>query len=170
MNRLIEWFARNSVAANLLAVLIILTGIIAYTGTRKEVFPEFSSDMITVTVDYLGAAPAEVEEGVCVRIEEAIQSLEGIKKITSTAGEGFGTVAIELLPEVNVREVMDDVKTQVDAIDTFPVRRNGPSCRRSSYANRSLMWRCPARLMNEPSNASANRSGMTCPPFPESPR
>ena len=63
---------------------------------KREVFPEFSLDIVTVTVPYLGAAPEEVEEGVCVRVEEAIQGLDGIKRVASTADEGIGTVVVEL--------------------------------------------------------------------------
>ena len=126
MNQVIAWFARNGVAANLLALLLVVAGFITTTHIRQEVFPEFSSDMITVSVVYPGAAPEEVEEGICVRVEEAIQGLEGIKQLVSHAGEGLGTVRVELLPEADVREVMDDVKSRVDAIDTFPVEAERP--------------------------------------------
>ena len=126
MSRIIEWFARNPVAANLLAVLIVVSGLLTVGFIRQEVFPEFSSDMISVAVVYPGAAPEEVEEGICVRIEEAIQSLDGIKKVTSTAAEGAGTVVVELLPEADPRDVLDDVKSRVDAIDTFPEEAEKP--------------------------------------------
>jgi multidrug efflux pump subunit AcrB len=116
----IGWFAKNSVAANLLMLLILTGGLITVFVVRQEVFPEFSLDLITVTVEYRGAAPAEVEEGVCVRIEEAIQGLDGVKRVTSVASEGFGTVTIELLLGADGRKVLDDVKARVDAIDTFP--------------------------------------------------
>ncbi len=126
MKRLIEWFARNGVAANLLVIVIMIGGLLTLPHIRKEIFPEFSSDMIMVTVEYPGAAPEEVEEGVCVRIEEAVQSLDGIKKITSLANENVGTVNIELLPGMDVREMLDDVKARVDAIDTFPEETEKP--------------------------------------------
>ena len=94
MNRAIEWFAHNRVTANLLMIAIIVAGVISLSQIKLEVFPEFSADLIRVSVAYLGAAPEEVEEGVCVRVEEAIQDLEGIKKITATASENIGTVVI----------------------------------------------------------------------------
>jgi len=126
MNRAIEWFAKNTVAANLLMVLIMVGGLITVFRVKQEIFPEFSLDLISVTVVYLGAAPEEVEEGVCIRIEEEIEGLEGIKKITSTAAEGLGTVLIELELDADVREVLDDVKNRVDAIDTFPEETEKP--------------------------------------------
>jgi multidrug efflux pump subunit AcrB len=122
----IAWFVGNGVAANLLLVVIAVGGLLSLGTIRKEVFPEFSSETISVTVPYRGAAPEEVEEGVCVRIEEAVHGLDGIKRIRSTATEGMGTVIIELLPGADVRRVLDDVKARVDAIDTFPAETEKP--------------------------------------------
>ncbi len=126
MSRAIEWFARNAVAANLLMVLIVAGGIISLGGIKQEIFPEFSTDRITVTVEYLGATPAEVEEGVCVRVEEAIEGLEDIKRVRSTAREGVGVVTIEAQPGADVRDLLDRIKSRVDAIDTFPEETEQP--------------------------------------------
>ncbi len=126
MNRAITWFAHNPVAANLLMLVILVGGAITVFAVRQEVFPEFSTDTITVTVPYLGAAPEEVEEGVCVRIEEQIQGINGIKKITSKSSEGSGSITIELLEGADVRTVLDEVKARVDAIETFPEEIESP--------------------------------------------
>ena len=117
---LLGYMARNHVAANLLMVLVMAGGLVAATTIKREVFPEFSLDIITVTVPYLGAAPEEVEAGVCVRIEEALQGLDGIKRVTSTAAEGTGTVVSEIELGADASKVLDDVKSRVDAIDAFP--------------------------------------------------
>ena len=129
MNRMIDWFARNSVAANLLAVCLIGGGIIAVLNVNSEVFPEISLDRVNIQVLYLGAAPDEVERAVCVRIEEAIQGLDGIKQITSTAAEGMGTVMVELELGADPSRVLDDIKGRVDAIDTFPKETEKPIVR-----------------------------------------
>lgn len=129
MNGAIAWFARNSVAANLMMVFILGAGAMTLLSIPEEVFPEFDLDMISVSVMYLGAAPEEVEEGVCVRIEEAVQGIDGIKRITSTAAEGMGTVLIELEIGADGRKVLDNVKTNVDAIDTFPELTEKPVIR-----------------------------------------
>jgi multidrug efflux pump subunit AcrB len=126
MNRVIAWFARNGVAANLLMLLIIAGGTMTVLNLQKEVFPEIDTDMITVTVPYLGAAPEEVEEAVCVRVEEAIQDLQGIKQLTSSADEGVGTVTVEVEDGYDTRELLDDIKARVDAIDTFPAETERP--------------------------------------------
>ncbi len=126
MNGLIAWFARNHVVANLVMFVIAAAGTITLGDLKKEVFPEFSLDTVTVDVEYRGAAPEEVEEAVCVRIEEAVQGIDGIKKITSTAREGRGSVRIEIMPEYDVRKSLEDIKARVDAIDTFPEEAERP--------------------------------------------
>ena len=120
MKGMIAWFARNSVIANLLLIAIAVGGAITVGGVRMEVFPEINLDQMTITAEYRGAAPAEVEQAVCVRIEEAIQAIEGIDKIASTAHEGNGTVTVDVRLGYDLQEVMDEIKMQVDAIDTFP--------------------------------------------------
>jgi multidrug efflux pump subunit AcrB len=133
----IAWFAKNRVAANLIMVVALVGGAVAIFGLpvggkaqssaiTQEVFPEFSLDLITISVLYLGAAPAEVEEGVCIRIEEAVQGLDGIKKVSSSAAEGIGVVTIELRLDADSRKVLDEVKARVDAIDTFPEETEKP--------------------------------------------
>ncbi len=116
----IAWFAGNGVAANLLMILIAAVGLMAIPANIMEVFPEMSTETISISVPYLGAAPEEVETGVCIRIEEAIQDIDGIKKLRSTASEGTGTVMVELETDADGRKVLDEVKSRVDAITTFP--------------------------------------------------
>ena len=122
----IAWFAQNRVAANVLMILVLAGGALTLFDIKQEVFPEFALDLISVTVPYRGAAPEEVEEGVCIRIEEAIQGLDGVKEITSVASEGAGAVMIELALGADSRKMLDDVKARVDAIDTFPEETEKP--------------------------------------------
>ena len=126
MKGLVAWFASNGVVANLLMVVILVGGALSLPEIRKEVFPEFSTDLISVSVVYPGAAPEEVEEGICIRIEESVQSLAGVKRITSTASEGMGIVNVEILEGTDARELLDDVKGRVDAISTFPEEAEQP--------------------------------------------
>ncbi len=129
MKGIIAWFAHNEVAANLLMVFIVAAGVMTVLNVPQEVFPEFDLDLIQVTVAYLGAAPDEVEQGVNVRIEEAVQGIDGIKKITSTAAESMGTVLIELEIDADARKVLEEVSTSIDAIETFPVETEKPVVR-----------------------------------------
>nr|WP_136252336.1 efflux RND transporter permease subunit [Ningiella ruwaisensis] len=123
---IIAWFARNSVAANLLMVSIIVGGIFGIIQVQKKIFPQFIINNVVVQVPYLGAAPQEVEEGVILKIEEAVKNLEGIKKITSTAREGLGSVSIEVEDDYDVQDMLDEVKVQVDAIPSFPANTEKP--------------------------------------------
>jgi len=126
VKRAVEWFARNGVAANVLFLLVAGGGIFTLPRIRREIFPEISLDRIRITVPYPGAAPAEVEEAICVRVEEAVHGLDGIKRLRSTAAEGFGDVQIELEPDADARKLLDEVKARVDAIDTFPEETEEP--------------------------------------------
>lgn len=117
---LIAWFARNPVAANLLMFVIALAGLYVYDTIRKQTTPDFELNVITVSVPYPGAAPQEVEQGVLIRIEEALQDVPGISEVNATASEGSGSVSIELEPDANLDQVQSQIKTRVDAIATFP--------------------------------------------------
>ena len=128
MKSLIAWFANNGVVANLLMLIIIALGVMAVFSVNQEVFPEFEAETISVSVPYRGAAPEEVEEAVSVRIEESIQGLEGVKRITSTSSEGAASVMVEVETGYDTRELLDDVKARVDAISTFPLETEG-TCR-----------------------------------------
>ena len=122
----LAWFAGNHVAANLLMIFIVVAGVLSLSRVVVEVFPEIDTDTVTVQVPYRGATPAEAEEGVCVRVEEAIASVEGIKRIRSVAQEGMGRVIVELDEDADDRKVLDDIKAAVDRIDTFPVETEKP--------------------------------------------
>ena len=126
MKGLVRWFAGNHVAANLLMVTICAAGLMSAAVIKQEVFPEITMDMVTVSVPYLGATPTEVEEAVCIRVEEAVQGVDGIKKITSSATEGLGSVTIELDRGADKRKALDDVKSEVDRIVTFPAETEKP--------------------------------------------
>lgn len=120
MKRLIAWFVQNGVAANLLIVVIMAGGLITLPRLKEEVFPELESDSITVTVPYPGATPSEVEEAICMRVEEAVDGLADVKRIRSRAREGVGTVIVEMIENANRSKLLDEVKNRVDSIDTFP--------------------------------------------------
>ena len=122
----LAWFAQNHVAANLLMLLIVVGGIISLSTNIVEMFPQMSVDIITIQVPYLGATPAEAEEGVCLRVEEAIAGLDGVKRIRSVGMEGLGFVMAELEDFADNREVLDDVKAAVDRITTFPKETEEP--------------------------------------------
>ncbi len=135
----IAWFARNNVAANLLMWLLIVGGLFGAASVQKQVFPSFEINVINVRVPYLGAAPQEVEEGVILKVEEAIKDLQGIKQITSSAVEGMGTVSIQVEDNYNVQDLLDEVKVQVDAIPSFPADTEKPVVYRQKI-QQDVLW------------------------------
>jgi multidrug efflux pump subunit AcrB len=130
---MINWFVKNHVAANLVMVGTMVAGIAVIVGKQipLEVFPEYPPDEIQITIPYRGANPAEVEESVIVRTEEAIADVTGVKKIISQSGENSGRLTIEIEQGLDVREVLDDVKTRIDAISNFPEDSERPVIRLS---------------------------------------
>ena len=106
---------------NILLVVILSAGFYYATQLRRETFPEFDLEIIMVTVPYPGATPEEVENGICQKIEEALQAIEGIRKMTATASEGMGMVILELKSNIrNIDRTLNEVKEAVDRIPSFP--------------------------------------------------
>ena len=120
MERITRWFVQNKVAANMMMIFIIIAGLVTIPYIKMEVFPAIEVDVINVSIVYPGASPSNIEESICVRVEERLQGLEGIKKITSTASENLAVISVEILPEQIVEDMLDKVKAQIDAINTFP--------------------------------------------------
>lgn len=135
MDGIIKWFSRNHVAGNFLMFAILLAGASSWFSMRKEIFPEISVQTVLVNIPYPNATPEEVERGVIILVEEAIADVEGIKRINSTANQNAGSVSVEVETGYEVRNVMDDLKTQIDAIDNFPDEAEEPVLREVSISS-----------------------------------
>ena len=118
----VAWMAGHSVASNLVMLLFIVGGYLMLGHVKKEVFPNFSIDIVTVSVPYPGASPEEVEKGIVLPVEEAISGLEFVDLVKSTANEGVGVVAIELVDgtEVQIVARVNEVKAVADLIRVGP--------------------------------------------------
>ena len=129
MKSAVAWFAENHVAANLLMIFLLLAGAFTAMNMKIEVFPETELDIITITTEYSGASPAEVEEAILRRIEERVAGLAGIERIDSNARESLGTVTIEVMKDWDVKKLLDEVKSEVDRITTLPDEAEKPEVR-----------------------------------------
>ncbi|MDV6328780.1 efflux RND transporter permease subunit [Idiomarina sp. PL1-037] len=136
---LIAWFARNSVAANLLMIIILVAGALSVFTVRKQMFPEIELNIISIQVPFPGAAPQEVEQGVIMLIEDAIEDVDGVEEMTSQSREGGGSVTLEVEPDYDVQVVMDEVKMLVDAIPNFPQQIEKPNIYRVR-PQRQVIW------------------------------
>jgi len=138
MNKSVTWMARNHVAANLLMIIVMVAGVLGVMRMKKETFPEIDLDMIQVQVPYLGASPEDVEDGVVRRIEERLNGLEGVRKISATAAEGMAMVNVELELGADGEQVLDDIKNEIDRIDTFPIETETPIIKEVMRRNRVI--------------------------------
>lgn len=116
----IRWMAKNHVAANLLMLVLILGGLIKGPSIKQEIFPEVSLDRVQVSVAYPGAGPEEVEEGILLKIEESLTGVDGIKQLKSAAVEGSGSVTAEVYSDQDPDLILQDIKSEIDRIITFP--------------------------------------------------
>ncbi|MFQ3324876.1 MAG: multidrug efflux pump subunit AcrB [Pseudomonadales bacterium] len=138
MGRIVEWFIHNSVAANLLMVLIIIGGVTTFPALDKQFFPERKLNQITINVVYPGAGPTEVEQQICIRIEEALGDVDGIDELRSVASEGLGTVTIDVDSSFDSLRVLNDVKSKIDGITTFPAEAERPTISERLWKSRMI--------------------------------
>jgi len=120
MNRAIAWFAGNHVAANLLMAAILIGGLMTAPTIKQTIMPDFDFNYVSVTVVYPGASPEEIEKSVTIRIEEALEGVEGIKEINSSANEGATNLIIELADGSDLSKALNEIESRVDGIVTFP--------------------------------------------------
>jgi multidrug efflux pump subunit AcrB len=138
MNGVIAFFVRYRVWTNVVMFSTMLFGLLFFFDLKFSFFPETRPDFLTVQVAFPGASPEEVEEGVVLKIEEAIDGLDGIDRITSVSRENFGVVTVEVLPEAAMDIVVQDVKNAVDRINSFPLGSEKPVIFEQKFRTRAL--------------------------------
>lgn len=116
----IAWFARNPVAANLLMMILLLGGFWTFAGMRAEGFPESAPDTVVIDVAFDGGSPETIEEGAVIKIEEALSGVPGLKKMTADINADAAKISVRGQPGYPVRDLRAEIKTRVDAIQTFP--------------------------------------------------
>ncbi|MCP4852862.1 MAG: efflux RND transporter permease subunit, partial [Fuerstiella sp.] len=123
MKSLVRWSVDNAPAINTLVVAVLILGAYCAVSMQREFWPYSNLDVVQVSVVYQGASPEEIEESICQRVEESVRSIDGVRRITSLAREGSGTISIELVADVNetdVQEILAEVRSRVDNIPSFP--------------------------------------------------
>ena len=123
---MIRWFAYHPTAANRFMAAILLLGLVALPGLQRETFPEIKNDKVEVRVIYKGATTDEVENAICRRLEEAMDGIPGLDEIRCEAREGLGVATMVMLEGSDMVRFLDDVKSEVDAIDDFPEQTEQP--------------------------------------------
>ncbi|MBW1897554.1 MAG: efflux RND transporter permease subunit, partial [Deltaproteobacteria bacterium] len=172
----ISWMAGHSVTANILMIIFLVGGIVLSLNIKKEVFPDFDLDRVTITVPYPGASPGEVERGIILAIEEAVQGLEGIKEVTASAREGSGSVIVEIIEGKDIQRLAQDIQNAVDRIQSFPEEVEQPQvviAQRKRYVVSLALYGSPGdtilretaedirdRLLQDPEIAQVELSGI----------
>jgi len=139
MKALIKWFVGNPIAANILMLVLLIGGYLGFKDIKRETFPTYTENIVTVSMAWPGAASSEVEQQIVVRIEESIADLPGIFQIRSESHQGYGAVNVLVDEGYDVRELLNDIKGRVDSIITFPNSAERPIIRQNIYRE-FLMW------------------------------
>lgn len=139
MKRILAWAISNAPGMNVLMLGLMLVGGFSLFQMRREVFPQFELEVVLITVPYPGSTPRDVEEAICQKIEEAIRSIEGIKKVSSIAREGSGFVLAELRSDIDdVQKVMNEIDREVDRIPSFPDLAEDPQIQQITFRDAAI--------------------------------
>ena len=157
----IAWMTRNPVTANLFMLVLLIGGLMTARKIKKELFPDFDLDRVSIVVYYPGASPEEVERGIILAVEERIRGLDGVKEITSKASEGSASVVAELLEDVDGQKVYQEIQQEVDRITTFPEDVEEPiislATRRRGVLDIALYGDVPEHILREQAEIMRDR-------------
>lgn len=123
---MIRFFATHPTAANLLMIAFVVIGLAAAPGVKRETFPDIPPDQVSVRVIYPGASALEVESAICGRIEDAVERISEVKEVRCNSLENVGTAIIKMRDGSNIDRFMNDIKTEVEAISSFPESTEAP--------------------------------------------
>ncbi|MCB5361305.1 efflux RND transporter permease subunit [Vibrio lentus] len=135
MSWMTKWFINNPVAANLLMMAIVISGVLAFGQLRVESFPQIAPSSISISVTYPGGTAQQIDESVTQRIEESISGIAGIKQITSQSSAGISQVMVRKTSRTDLDKLLDDIRNQVNAINGFPVQADRPQVVRNEFTN-----------------------------------
>jgi len=130
---LLAYFVGHRTAANLLLLLMVVSGLIAATQLRAQFFPDVVVESVTVTTTWSGAAPEEMDTAVVERLEPALRALEGVEEVTATAREGVASIFLEFAPGWDMTAAVDEVKAAVDGVTDLPDDADDPAVRRGRF-------------------------------------
>ena len=137
---LLTWFAKNHVAANLLMVAVVVTGLIVSLNIRQEIYPTFTLDVVEISMEYRGASPEEVEQSIILPIESELRSMELVREITGTASEGNARILAELIPGSDRNRGLQEITAAIQRINLFPENAEPPVIALDNGRRRGVMY------------------------------
>ncbi len=138
MNSIIKWMTEHPVASNLITIFVVVLGVMSAIQMPQKTFPDFTLDSVSVSVGYPGASPVEIQDSIVRPIEDQLSSIDGIDSITATISEGRGSVNVSFLRGEDIKAKLDEIKTEVDRINVFPVDADEPSVLQANNNSRVL--------------------------------
>ena len=138
MNSIIKWMTEHPVASNLITIFVVVLGVISAIQMPQKTFPDFTLDSVSVSVGYPGASPVEIQDSIVRPIEDQLSSIDGIDSITATISEGRGSVNVSFLRGEDIKAKLDEIKTEVDRINVFPIDADEPSVLQANNNSRVL--------------------------------
>ncbi len=151
LRNLVKWAVRNPPAVNTIMIAVLVVGIGSLAFMRRESFPQFQLEIVIASVAYPGASPEEVEQSICQKIEEAVRSIEGVKKVSSISGEGSGSVICELEVEADAQRALNEIRSEIDRIPSFPLDAEDPVVRQITMRSPAIRV---AVIGGEPDNVA----------------
>ena len=138
-SKLIQYFIKHSIITNWIVLVICIAGIFALFKLERRINPKMEIDQISIDIPYPGASAVEVEEGIIIKIEEALRGIEGIEKVYSTSQDNYGYLNVRILPGYDMNKAIQDVKNAVNSINSYPTEAEKPIVYQDTQWNRGIM-------------------------------
>lgn len=130
---ILSYFTRHATLANLLLVILVALGLLAYPNMRAQFFPDVVVESVTVSVTWDGAGAEDVDAGIVQVLEPALLAVDGVESVESRATEGRARIDMEFEPGWDVSVAADDVQTAVDEATDLPEDADAPTVRRGVW-------------------------------------
>jgi multidrug efflux pump subunit AcrB len=139
-SKFVQYFIKHSVVTNWIVLIICIAGIFALSNLNKRINPKFEIEEVEIDVPFPGASALEVEEGIVVKIEEALRGMEGIEKIRSTSADNWGSITVEISEDYDMNKAIQDIKNSVNSINSYPTEAEKPIVTQETMWNRAIMF------------------------------
>lgn len=139
VSKFVQYFIKHSVITNWIVIIICIAGIFALSNMNKRINPKFEIEEVNIEVPFPGASALEVEEGIVIKIEEALRGTEGIEKIRSTSSDNWGSVTVEISEGFDMTKAVQDIKNAVNSINSYPTEAEKPIITQQTMWNRAIM-------------------------------
>jgi multidrug efflux pump subunit AcrB len=138
-SKFVQYFIKHSVVTNWIMIIICLAGVFALINLQKRINPKFELEEVNIEVPFPGASALEVEEGIIVKIEEALRGMEGIEEIRSTSADNWGSLNVEISEGFDMNKAIQDIKNAVNSINSYPTEAEKPVVTQQTMWNRAIM-------------------------------